>query len=116
MTTIFAARRQSLLWIAALIHRISGLALAAFLPFHFWVLGLAIRGEAQLDAFLRWADQPIVKTAEGGLVFLLVIHLLGGLRLLMIENLAWRNGQARMAAIAITISAVIALVFLVRAL
>ena len=83
--------RGSALWIAALVHRLSGLALAIFLPLHFLALGLAIEGEAKLEGFLRWTDQPLVKLAEGGLVFLLTIHLLGGLRVLVIENLEDRK-------------------------
>ena len=81
-------------------HRLSGLALAAFLPLHFLALGLAIEGEAKLEGFLRWSDQPLVKLAEGVLVFLLAIHLLGGLRLLVLENFAWREGQKRLALLA----------------
>ena len=77
-------------------HRLSGLALAIFLPFHFLALGLAIDGDARLDSFLRWTDQPLVKLAEGGLVFLLAVHLLGGLRVLVIENFAWRDGQKQL--------------------
>ena len=53
-----------------MVHRISGLALAIFLPLHFLTLGLAIEGEARLESFLRWSDQPVVKAAEIGLVFL----------------------------------------------
>ena len=34
-------------------HRLSGLALAIFLPLHFLALGLAIDGEARLDGFLQ---------------------------------------------------------------
>ena len=34
--------RGSALWIAAMVHRLSGLALAMFLPLHFLVLALAI--------------------------------------------------------------------------
>ena len=41
-----------------MIHRLSGLALAIFLPLHFLALGLAINGEAKLESFLRWTDQP----------------------------------------------------------
>ena len=103
-----------MLWIAALVHRLSGLALAIFLPLHFLALGLAIDGEAQLDGFLRWSDQPLVKVAEGGLVFLLAVHMLGGLRLLVIENLDWRDGQKQLATIAAGMSAVIAFIFLAR--
>ena len=97
-----------------MVHRISGLALAIFLPFHFLALGLAIQGEARLDSFLRWSDQPLVKFAEGGLVFLLTVHLLGGLRVLVIENFAWRDGQKQLATLAAAVSAIIAFIFLVR--
>jgi fumarate reductase subunit D len=97
-----------------LVHRLSGLALAIFLPLHFLALGLAIGGEAPLEGFLRWSDQPLVKFAESGLVFLLVVHMLGGLRLLVIENLDWRDGQKQLATVAAAISVVIAFAFLAR--
>jgi len=106
--------RTRVLWIAAMVHRLSGLALAIFLPLHFLVLGVAIDGEARLESFLRWSDQPMVKLAEGGLVFLLMVHMLGGLRLLVIENLDWRDGQKQLATIAAAVSAVIAFIFLTR--
>jgi fumarate reductase subunit D len=108
--------RSNLLWLTALVHRLSGLALAMFLPLHFWALGLAIDSEARLQTFLRWTDAWFVKLAETGLVFLLAVHLLGGLRVLIIENFAWRDGQKQLATLAAGISAVIAFVFLVRAL
>jgi fumarate reductase subunit D len=109
-------RRANLLWIAALVHRLSGLALAAFLPAHFLALGLAINEEAKLEGFLRWTDQPMVKFAESGLVFLLVVHMLGGLRLLLVENFRWRNWQAGLAASVGGVSIVLAGVFFVRVL
>jgi succinate dehydrogenase subunit D len=108
--------RGSVLWVAALVHRLSGLALAIFLPVHFLTLGLAISGEARLEGFLRWSDQPLVKLAESGLVLLLTLHLLGGVRLLVIENLDWRDGQKQLATIAAGISAVVAFVLLIRML
>lgn len=116
MSRILPSRRKNILWLAALIHRISGVALAAFLPLHFLVLGLAIEGESKLEEFLRWTDQPIVKIAESGLVFVLVVHFLGGLRLLLVENFTWRSGQARLATAAAGLSAIAAFVFLVRVL
>ncbi len=106
--------RGGTLWLAALIHRLSGLALAIFLPLHFLVLALALHRAARLDAFLRWTDQPLVKLAEALLVFLLTVHLLGGLRVLVIENFNWRDGQKRLATLAATVSAIVAFVFLVR--
>ena len=114
MTVRHLSHRQSVLWIAALVHRLSGLALAIFLPLHFLTLGLAIHGEAPLESFLRWSDQPLVKLAESGLVFLLMVHMLGGLRLLVIENLPWRDEQKELATIAAGLSAVIAFILLAR--
>ena len=48
--------RGSALWIAAMVHRLSGLALAIFLPLHFLSLGLAIDGEAVGKETLLTAD------------------------------------------------------------
>lgn len=114
MKTLDLERRSSALWVAAMIHRISGLVLAIFLPIHFFVLGLSFHGGARLDTFLRWTDQPLVQLAEGGLVFLLTVHLLGGLRVLVIENFNWRDGQKQLATLAAAVSAVVAFVFLIR--
>jgi fumarate reductase subunit D len=116
MTTRRLDHRKNLLWIAALVHRLSGLALAIFLPLHFLTLGLAINGEARLEGFLRWADQPLVKLSEGALVLLLMVHMLGGLRLLVIENLDWHDGQKQLATVAAGVSAIVAFVFLARLL
>jgi len=114
VSTHLIKHRGSGLWIAAMLHRISGLALAIFLPFHFLALGLALERDARLASFLRWTDQPLVKVAEIGLVFLFTVHLLGGLRILVIENLAWRDEQKQLATFAAALSAIIALAFLVR--
>ena len=67
---------------AFLVHRISGLLLAGFLPVHFVALSLAIRGEASLDHFIRWTQHPMVKLSETILVLALAAHLTGGIRLL----------------------------------
>ena len=105
--------RKHLLWRAALLHRLSGLALALFLPLHFLTLSLAIGGEATLDAALRWSDNPAVKLGEVVLLFLLVVHMLGGMRVLAVENLSWLDGQKRYAATAAASAAAVAVVFLV---
>jgi fumarate reductase subunit D len=97
-----------------MVHRVSGLALAVFLPVHFLALGLAINGAARLDSFLRWSDQPLVKLAETGLVVLLTVHLLGGVRILIIENFDWRDGQKQLATAAAALSALVGFLFLVR--
>ncbi len=79
---------------AALAHRLSGLALALFLPAHFLALGLAIEGAEALDVMLAIAELPIVKLAEWGLVTLLTLHLALGLRLLALELLPWPEAEA----------------------
>lgn len=78
------ARSHPAYW-AFLLHRLSGLGLAVFLPVHFWALGQALQGAAALDGFLRFTDQPLFKLAEWGLVMLLSLHMMGGVRILLIE-------------------------------
>ena len=84
----FRARNHAAYW-AFLIHRLSGLALALFLPLHFWALGQALDSDAALDGFLRYTDQPLFKLGEWGLVVLLALHTMGGVRLLLIEFGDW---------------------------
>ncbi|TMG91229.1 MAG: succinate dehydrogenase [Betaproteobacteria bacterium] len=81
---------------AFVVHRLSGLALALFLPLHFLVLGQALQGEAALDVFLRWTQAPLVQFSEIALVFLLAAHLTGGLRLLFVEFVGWRSETQKM--------------------
>jgi fumarate reductase subunit D len=108
-----AAYRRELLWVAAQVHRVSGLLLAAFLPIHFLTLALVLEGEARLDGFLRWTENPVVKLAEAVLVFLLAVHLLGGLRILAVEALPWRDRQKLFAVSAAALAVLIAIVFLI---
>ena len=88
MKNDFRARQHPAWWAFAM-HRLSGLALAVFLPMHFWALGLALRGDAALEGFLRFSDRPLFKFAEWGLVMLLALHMMGGVRLLLIEFTRW---------------------------
>lgn len=82
------AHRHPAYW-AFLLHRLSGLGLALFLPLHFTLLAQALDGAAALDRWLSATDMPIFKLAEWGLVVLLSLHLAGGVRLLLIEFAAW---------------------------
>jgi len=104
------ARKHSAYW-AFLVHRLSGIALGLFLPLHFWALGQTLQGEAKLESFLRWTDAPLVKFAEWGLVLMLAAHMTGGLRLLALEFLPWRDWQKSLAAIAGGVALVAGLVF-----
>ena len=107
-------RRRNALWFAAMLHRLSGIGLALFLPVHFLVLALSLQGAAKLDIFLKWTDAPLVKLAEAGLVFLLAVHFLGGLRILFYENFDWRVNQIRIATAAGGAAAMVAFAFLIR--
>ena len=101
--------------LAYLLHRLSGLALALFLPVHFWVLSLALSGADRLDRFLALIDVAPVKLAETGLVFLLAVHMFGGLRLLALEFLPWPARHKTLAAAALAGSACVSVLFLMRA-
>ncbi len=110
MKNDFRARNHPAWW-AFLVHRLSGIALALFLPLHFWALSQALQGEARLDSLLRWTEQPLVKFAETGLIFLLAAHLTGGLRLLALEFLPWREWQKTLLALAAGAAFLAALAF-----
>jgi fumarate reductase subunit D len=116
MKNDFRARNHPAYW-AFLVHRVSGVLLTLFLPLHFWALGNALQGEAKLESFLRWSDQPLVKVAETLLVLMLAAHMAGGLRLLMLEFMDWRsvgNLQKTLLAAAAGISVGAGLLFLLN--
>ena len=104
------------LWLAYILHRLSGLALALFLPLHFWVLALAMTDPARLDGFLNFTEAGVVKLAEFGLVFLLAVHMFGGLRLMALEWMPWTPPQKTLAAGAAAVSFLIAALFFLKAI
>jgi len=110
MKNDFRARSHPAYW-AFLVHRVSGLLLTVFLPLHFWALGQALRSAEAFDGFLRWTEYPLVKFAEIGLILVLAAHLTGGVRLLMLEFLAWRDWQKSLLAVAAGASLVAGLAF-----
>src|SRR5689334_6388070 len=113
MKNDFRARHHPAYW-AFIVHRASGVLLALFLPFHFWALGQALQGEQKLESFLRWTDQPLVKAGETALVLLLAAHMTGGLRLLALEFLAWRDWQKSLLAVAAGVALAAGLAFLLN--
>ncbi len=104
------------LWLSHILHRISGIGLSLFLPFHFLILALAMTDPDQLDQFLMLTESPAVKFAEFGLVFLLAVHMFGGLRLMALEWLPWRPQQKTLAALALSTSFFIAGIFFLKAI
>ena len=112
------ARSHPSYW-ASIGHRLSGLGLAIFLPIHLYVLSLALNEGAKLDSFLALADQPLFKIGEWGLVVLLVVHLIFGIRVLILEFFPWRHlkdGRTNLVWVGCVSALVIGAYFLVRAL
>ena len=101
-------KKESGYWVFV-VHRLSGIALAAFLPLHFWALGNALEGQASLDGVLAWTEQPLVKLGEWAIVIALAAHLGGGLRILALEFLPWRDWQKGLAAAAAALAAAVGL-------
>jgi fumarate reductase subunit D len=99
-------KRESSYWVA-MVHRVSGIALALFLPLHFWALARAL----ELDAFLAWTEQPLVKLTEWAIVLALAAHLAGGLRVLALEFLPWSARQKTLTAGAAAATVAVGLAF-----
>lgn len=98
-------------FIAALLHRLSGIALALFLPMHFIALGTALGGAGDLDSFLAITHHWPVKVAEWGMVSALALHMALGLRVLAIEWLALRGHTAGVVAGCIAAGLAVGLLF-----
>lgn len=99
-------------YVAFVVHRVSGIVLALFLPAHFFVLSRALSAPAALDGFLEWTREPAVKFAETLLVLALALHLAGGVRLLFIEFVGWRaDWQKTAIAIVAAVAVACALLF-----
>lgn len=113
MKNDFRARGHPAWW-AFCAHRASGLLLALFLPAHFLMLGTALEGEARFDNALKWTEQPMIKFGEIVLVVLLAAHMSGGVRLLVLEFLPWRDWQKTLIALATGVTACFGLAFLLN--
>ena len=103
-------KAESSYW-TAMVHRVSGIGLALFLPLHFWALSRALEGAAGLDAFLAWTEQPLVKASEWAMVVALAAHLACGLRVLAIELLPWSARQKALTAGAAAATVAVGLAF-----
>ena len=110
---IRAAHRQKG-FVAALLHRLSGLALAMFLPLHFLALGTALDGAAALDTFFTATNRPVVKLAELGLVVALATHMALGLRVLAVEFLDWRERSLAVLSVCFAAAFAAGLIFLLN--
>jgi fumarate reductase subunit D len=102
-------------FVAAVLHRLSGIALAIFVPFHFLALATVLDGADALDSFLSVTDDPFVKLSEAGLVSALALHMALGLRVLAIEFLGVRERTAVAVSACVGVGFVLGLSFLLNA-
>lgn len=112
---MISGRHKHRYWWAFAGHRLSGVALAIFLPLHFLMLGTALDGADVMNSYLSLADNWLAKIAETGLVFFLTIHLVFGLRVMLIELVSWRDWQKDLIALGIALGALTAAGFLLIA-
>ena len=80
-------------YLAFVIHRVSGVTLALFVPVHLFVISLLLEDPNQLDAFLSWTSTPAVKLSESVLILLAAAHLAGGIRIISYEFITETAGR-----------------------
>jgi fumarate reductase subunit D len=101
-------------YIAALLHRLAGLALAIFLPIHFLALATAMNGADALDAFLNVTQTPVLKFAEGVIVMALAMHMTLGLRVLAVEFLPVREHTSLTVSVCVAAALAVGLLFILN--
>ena len=101
-------------FVAAMLHRLSGIALAVFLPLHFLALATALRGANALDSFLALTRNPWVEAAEFGLIGALALHMTLGLRVLAIEFLDLREKTAAVVSVCAAAACAVGLAFVLN--
>ena len=101
-------------FLAAMLHRLSGIALAIFLPMHFVALGTALNGADSLQSFLGVTHNSFVRIAECGLVIALGLHMALGIRVLAIEFFAARERGALVLSACVACSLTVGLLFLLN--
>ena len=101
--------------LAALLHRLSGIALAVFVPFHFIALATVLNGADALESFLSLTNDPLVKLSETGLVAALALHMALGLRVLAIEFLGVRERTGAAVSTCVGVAFAFGLSFLLNA-
>jgi succinate dehydrogenase / fumarate reductase cytochrome b subunit len=72
-------------FIAWLLHRLTGLGLAAYILLHFYILQNLARGPEAFDGFMNAFSHPIYKLMEIGLLGVVAYHTLNGLRIVLMD-------------------------------
>jgi succinate dehydrogenase / fumarate reductase cytochrome b subunit len=77
-------------FIAWLLHRITGVALALYLMTHIWVISNLAQGPAAFDATMKFLHGFVFRLLEVGLLATVLFHTLNGVRIVLLDygNLA----------------------------
>ena len=110
---ISASHKQSG-YLAALLHRLAGLALAIFLPIHFLALASALNGADALDEFINVTQTPVLKVAEAVIVVAFALHMALGLRVLAIEFLPIREPTRVVVSVCLAAALAVGLLFVLN--
>jgi len=86
MKPIFETRYKWKLGMAAwVLHRLSGLALIAYLCLHIFVIHNLAYGEQHFNAVMKFLGSPPFKLMEIGLLGVILYHAFNGLRVIAID-------------------------------
>lgn len=81
--------RWHLGYVAWLLNRVTGIAIAFYLAIHIWVIHHLTQGPEGFNRVMNFVQQPIFKLAEIGLLGVILFHAMNGLRILFVE---WGTG------------------------
>ena len=101
-------------FVAAMLHRLSGIALAIFLPLHFLALATALNGADALDSFLALTRRPAVAALEWGIVVALALHMTLGLRVLAVEFFNFREKTLAALSVCVAATCAVGLIFILN--
>lgn len=92
---------------AFILHRLSGLALMAYLPLHIFVTGSLTGGADSWNRTMAMLDRPVVHFLEWCLLGVVIYHAANGLRLILADLGIWSDlaGQKRMFWVAAAVGA-----------
>ena len=97
-----------------MLHRLSGIALAVFLPLHFLALATALNGANALDSFLNVTRQPLVEFLEFWIVIALTVHMTLGLRVLAVELFDFREKTLAALSVCLVVVFAVGLIFMLN--
>ncbi|MBF0527959.1 MAG: succinate dehydrogenase, cytochrome b556 subunit [Deltaproteobacteria bacterium] len=99
-------------FVAWLLHRLTGIALAGYIVLHLYVLQNLARGPKAFDSLMAAFNNPFFKVLEIGLLGVVVYHSLNGLRVVLMDYGPMANKESYrkwLAATFIVIAAIIVL-------